>query len=91
MNSLRMVLNIALAIVLISGGVFLLGQDSFFLGNRWNPQAGTLFQGVALYSLASSLILAGAFAGFVARSWMEGSLSIPDPNTLRPHPSYKGG
>jgi hypothetical protein len=57
MNTLRVILNVALAIVLLSGGVYLLGQDSFLLSERWNPEAGTLFQGVVLYCLASGLIL----------------------------------
>ena len=90
MNSLRVILNIALAIMLLSGGVYLLGQDSFFLSERWNPEVGTFFQGVALYCLASSLILLGAFVGVVAYSWTRGTIPMPDRNTIRPHSSYKG-
>ncbi len=89
MNSLRIILNIVLAIVLLSGGVYLLGQDSFFLNDR-NPEEGTLFQGAALYSLASGLFLLGVFAGIVAYSWVKGNLPMPDRNTIRPHPSYMG-
>jgi len=90
MNILRVILNIALTIVLLSGGVYLLGQDSFLLSERWNPEVGTLFQGFALYCLAFGPIFLGAFVGVVTYSWIKGTLPMPDPNTIRPHPSYKG-
>ena len=90
MNTLRVILNIALTISLLSGGVYLLGQDSFLLSERWNPEAGTLFQGVALYCLGFGPIFLGAFVGAVTYSWIKGTLPMPDRNTIRPHPSYKG-
>jgi len=90
MNSLRVILNIALAIMLLSGGMYLLQQDSFFLSERWNPEVGTLFQGVALHCLASGLVLLAAFAGVLAYGWIRGTIPMPDRNTIRPHPSYKG-
>ena len=90
MNILRIILNIVLAIMLLSGGAYLLGQDSFFLRDRWNPEVGTLFQGATRYYLACGLVLMGGFAGIVAYSWARGNLPMPARNRVRPHPSYKG-
>lgn len=85
-----MTLNTVLAVVLLGGGFYLLGEDSFFLADRWNPEVGTLFHGTTLYCLATGLILLGAFAGKVAYDWVKGTLPMPDRNTIRPHPAYKG-
>jgi hypothetical protein len=89
-NSLRVILSIVLALLLLSGGAYLLGQRSFFLSDRWSPETGTLFHGVTLYLLAFGLIFLGAFAGAVAYCWIRGILPMPDRNAIRPHPAYKG-
>jgi H+/Cl- antiporter ClcA len=89
-NSLRVILNIVLALLLICGGAYLLGQRSFSLSDRWSPGNGTLFHGVTLYLLSSGLILLGVFAGAVAYCWIRGILPMPDRNAIRPHPAYKG-
>jgi heme/copper-type cytochrome/quinol oxidase subunit 2 len=89
-NSLRVILNIVLALLLLSGGAYLLGQRSFFLSDRWSPESGTLFHGVTLYLLAFGLIFLGVFAGAVAYCWIRGVLAMPDRNAIRPHPAYKG-
>ncbi|HRQ24452.1 MAG TPA: hypothetical protein PLF42_13570 [Anaerolineales bacterium] len=83
-------MNIALTITLLGGGVSLLGQDSFFLAERWDPEIGTLFQGAALYSLATGLILLGAFTGTVAYHWINNIMPMPERNIIKPHPAYKG-
>lgn len=90
MNSLRVILNIMLALLLFSGGAYLLGQRSFFLSDRWHPESGTLFHGITLYLLSFGLILLGAFVGAVAYCWIRGILPMPDRNAIRPHPAYKG-
>jgi hypothetical protein len=90
MNSLRLVLNIVLAIMLLAGGAYLLAQESFFLSDRWNPEFGTLFRGTTLYFLAWGLALLGILAGVVAYGWASGKLPMPDPSTIRPHPAFKG-
>jgi heme/copper-type cytochrome/quinol oxidase subunit 2 len=89
-NSLRVILNILLALLLLSGGAYLLGQRSFFLSDRWSPESGTLFHGVTLYLLAFGLIFLGIFAGAVAYCWIRGILPMSDRNAIRPHPAYKG-
>ncbi|MCW7754304.1 hypothetical protein OOT00_09925 [Desulfobotulus sp. H1] len=90
MNKFRIVLNVMLALAMFFSGLYLLGQDSFFLADRWNPEVGTLLEGAALYCLAVGLFLLGGFAGMVAYGWIKGSLTMPDKDTMRPHPSYKG-
>jgi drug/metabolite transporter (DMT)-like permease len=90
MNHLRIALSIALALGLFAGGVYLLGQDSFFLDDRWDPSTGTLLQGVTLYCLAFGLMFLGSFAGMVGYSWAKGVLPMPSKDKIRPHPSYKG-
>lgn len=90
MDRLRIALNIALALVMFAGGIYLLGQNSFFLGDRWDHSTGSLFQGVTLYCLAFGLMFLGSFAGMVGYSWAKGTLPTPSKDRIRPHPAYKG-
>ncbi len=90
MNTVRIVLNGALALFCFSGGAYLLELGSFFLRDRWHPEAGTYFSGASLYLLALSLFFLGAFAAAVMRGWVRGTIPMPDPGTIRPHPAYKG-
>ena len=90
MSRLRIALNIALALVMFAGGIYLLGQDSFFLGDSWDHSTGSLFQGVALYCLAFGFMFLGSFAGIVGYSWANGTLPMPSEDRIRPHPAYKG-
>lgn len=90
MNSLRITFNVVLAIAMFGGGTYLLGQDSFFLRDRWDPSTGTLFQGMTLYCLALGLFFLGAFGGMVGYAWAKGALPMPSESTIRPHPAYKG-
>lgn len=90
MKDFRIAVNAVLALALFGAGLYLAGQESFFLRDRWHPGTGTLFQGAALYCLASGLMLLGAFAGRVGCAWSAGALPMPGDNTIRPHPAYKG-
>lgn len=90
MNSLRIALDIVLAVSMFWGGIHLLGQDAFFLADRWDPRTGVLFQGMTLYCLALGLFFLGAFAGMVGYAWAKGTLPMPSGSTIRPHPAYKG-
>lgn len=90
MNSLRIALDIVLSVSMFWGGIYLLGQDAFFLADRWDPATGMLFQGMALYCLAFGLFFLGAFAGMVGYAWAKGTLPMPGGSTIRPHPAYKG-
>ncbi|WKZ79755.1 MAG: hypothetical protein QY327_10455 [Fimbriimonadaceae bacterium] len=90
MDRLRIALNIALALVMFAGGIYLLGQDSFFLGDRWDHSTGSLFHGFTLYCLAFGLMFLGSFAGMVGYSMAKGTLPMPDKDRIRPHPAYKG-
>jgi hypothetical protein len=85
-----MLLNGVVAFCCFSGGVSLLARGSFFLRDRWHPEAGTYFSGVPLYLLAFGLFFLGAFAVAVARAWMMGAIPLPDPRRGRPRPDYKG-
>lgn len=55
LDRLRIALNMVCGLGLFVGSIYLLGQDSFRLGNRWDPRAEIVFQGVALYCLAFGL------------------------------------
>lgn len=90
MNSIRIALNGTLTVLLIWGGMYLLMQDSFYLRDRWHPEAGTTFSGVSLYLLAGSLFCFGAFAAAVALAWVKGSLLLPTRKELRAQPTYQG-
>ncbi|MCT0225756.1 hypothetical protein [Synechococcus sp. CS-1328] len=90
MNRLRIALNIVLAVGMFVGGIYLLGQDSFLLSDKWNHSLGTLFQGAALNCLAFGLMSLGGFAGIVGYSWVKGTLPMPSKDRIRPCPSYKG-
>ncbi|MBE0435208.1 MAG: hypothetical protein IBX56_05320 [Methylomicrobium sp.] len=90
MHRIRITLNITLALGLFAGGIYLVGQESFFLRDRWDPNTGTLFHDVALYCLAFGLMFLGSFAGMVGYSWAKGTLPMPSQERIRPHPAYKG-
>lgn len=90
MNSLRILLNICLALVLVWGGIYLLGQETYHLHERWHRGPGTDFSGMSLRLLALSLFSFAAFAAAVARAWIKGIIPMPDPHEPRPHPTYKG-
>jgi hypothetical protein len=88
--NVRIVINSIIAIIVFGAGMWLLLQDSFFLKDRWNPGAGTLFSGWPLYLLALGLFLLAAFTGSVARAWLRQDIPLLPPKTIRPHPVYKG-
>ncbi len=90
MSAIRVALNVALTLLLVWGGVYLFGQETFFLRDRWHPETGTYFYGASLYLLSASLFCLAAFAAAVALAWIKGALPMPNPRELRPHPSYKG-
>lgn len=90
MSAIRIALNVALTLLLVWGGVYLFGQETFFLRDRWHPETGTFFYGASLYLLGASLFCFAAFAAAVALAWIKGALPMPKPRELRPHPSYKG-
>ncbi len=90
MDRLRIALNIVLALAAFTGAIYLLGQDSFVLVDRWNHTMGTLFQGLTLYCLAFGLLFLGSFAGVVGYSWAKSILPTPSKDRIRPHPAYKG-
>lgn len=90
MDQLRIALNFVLALGMFAGGFYLLGQDTFFLDDRWDHSTGYLFQGVTLYCLAFGLMFLGSFAGMVGYSWARGTLPTPSKDSIRSHPAYKG-
>ena len=91
MSPLRIAGNLALAIALLYAAVYLLGQDSYYLRERWrHTGTATLFSGAALYCLAAGLMCLAAFALTVAYCWLTGKAAMPDPAHIRPHPTYKG-
>jgi hypothetical protein len=89
-NTIRIILNVTIALLCSVAAFHLLAQGSFFLGDRWRPETGTLFHGAALYLLACGLILLGAFSGAVAYGWASGTLPMPASDAARPNPAYKG-
>ena len=91
MNQIRIVFNLALAIALFCAAAYLLGQDSYYLRERWQHTGiGTLFSGAALYFLATGLLCLGSFALAVLYSWLTGKAAMPDPADLLTHPAYQG-
>lgn len=90
MNGLRLLINIVLAAVCAWGGIYLLGQDSYYLHDRWHRVPGTTFSGMSLYLLAASLFCLSAFSIAVARAGLAGTLPMLNPQSLEIHPNYKG-
>lgn len=90
MDRLRIALNIVVALGTFTAAIYLLGQDSFFLVDRWDHTMGTLFHGLTLYCLAFGLLFLGSFAGAVGYSWAKSSLPTPSKDRIRSHPAYKG-
>ena len=90
MNIIRILINAALTVLCAWGGIHLLGQESFFLRDRWHPETGTYFSGVSLYLLAFGLFCFGAFTAAVAQAWVRGIIPMPDQGKIQPHPAYKG-
>ncbi len=90
MNLLRILINIVLTIFCFSSGIYLLGRRSFLLHIPSFPQGGTRFAGAPLYLLAFGLLFLGAFAAAVLLAWLKGTLPMPGPWEIRPHPAYKG-
>ena len=70
MSRPRIAINVAIALVLFYGVLYLLEQNSYFLRERWrNPAMGTFFTRTTLYLLAVRQALMGAFAAAVAYGW----------------------
>ena len=90
MNAIRIAVNVALTLLFVWGGVYLFGQESFFLRDRWHPETGTYFYGASLYLLGASLFCLAAFAAAVALAWIKGTMPMPGRREIRPHPAYKG-
>ncbi|MGB5218957.1 MAG: hypothetical protein WBN66_11745 [Smithella sp.] len=84
-------MNIALTFVLLCSGLYLLGQDAFFIVDRWNPEEGTHFQGVTLYYLAFGILFLAAFAGIVTYSWIKGTITNAGSKHNVTPPVIQGG
>ena len=90
MNSIRILLNLLVATVCFLGGIYLLGQSSIFLRDRWDPTVGLLFAGLSLNLLALAMFSLSVFVGTITFAWIRGVIPMPDPSPVRPHPGYKG-
>jgi hypothetical protein len=90
MNTIRALLNLAMAAACFSGGFYLLAQGSLFLRDRWHPEVGSLFSGLSLYLLVLGLFSLSAFTATVAVAWIRGTVPMPKPDVVRPDPAYKG-
>lgn len=90
MRIMSIAVNGILAALLCSGGVYLLGQESYFQRDRWNPEIGTYLTGLPLNLLALSMFLFAAFAAAVMLAWIRGSIPMPDRRESSRHSHYQG-